>query len=144
MTRSFPFRKLIASPKPPAGELLPVGTSSRLAFLESENAALRDEVDVLRDVLSAPIVVAPEWHLTRTHRIVLGVLVSRVIATKEAIMAALYGGQTFDRDPKIADVFICQLRRRPRPYGVTINNVWAIGWSLAPEWRARLRAKVAA
>lgn len=106
---------------------------------QAEIEALRERVRQLEDVLVPVDVVVPiEWRLTSSEARLFAFLTTREIATKPAIMQALYSDRP-DDDPeiKIVDVFICKLRRKIQRYGVEITTVWGRGYSLKDRhvWR---------
>lgn len=114
----------------------------REAVLAAENAALRARVAELEGLLyaadgwSAPL----EWGLTAAEARMMGVLVSRPLATRAAFLAAMYGDVGKDEPaPRIVDVFVCKIRRKLRPFGVAIVTVWGEGWRLPPAQREALR-----
>lgn len=113
----------------------------RLEVVERENAELRERVRQLEDTLFARDAVVPwEWGLTPSERRVLGVLIARDLATKPAVLAALYTGLGRDEaEERIVDVFICKIRRKLTPFGVGIVTHWGQGFELDREWRQRLR-----
>lgn len=116
---------------------------ARLEALKVENDMLRARIAQLEDALMASerFVVPVEWRLTANEARVFGVLLARELATKEAIMAALYGNLGKDEaEIKIVDVFVCKARRKLKPFGVEIKTVWGQGYYLTPETKARLRA----
>lgn len=43
-----------------------------------------------------------------------------------------------DADPKTIDTMMCKLRQKIRPLGLEIETVWARGYRIAPESRAKL------
>lgn len=94
---------------------------------------LRERVRQLEDILAPPGTPIPlEWRLTGKEARVFAHLTTRDVATKESIMLALYSDRA-DEGPemKIVDVFICKMRKKIEPFGVTINTVWGTGYSLA-------------
>jgi DNA-binding response OmpR family regulator len=111
--------------------------------LERENELLRDRVAQLEDAMGLGFMPPPEWGLTRSERLLLGVLMAREIATKNAVMAGLYGMDV--RDPpfeKIVDVLISKLRKKLVPHGITIETRWGEGHFLSPAMKSRVRAAV--
>ncbi len=42
----------------------------------------------------------------------------------------IYSGRSEEPGIKIVDVFICKLRRKIKPFGVSINTIWGQGWAL--------------
>lgn len=108
--------------------------------IEAENDALRARVAALEAELTAGFVAPIEWRLTSQEAIVFRVMVARPLATKEAILTALYRDLNRDEaEPKIVDVFICKLRKKTRPFGIEIRTHWGQGFSLPDDVRARFR-----
>lgn len=116
-----------------------------LEVLRQENELLRGRIALLEDALIGVRVLPLEWRLTAQEARIFGVLVNRELATKDAIMAGLYGDRADDEVlPKIVDVFVCKLRKKLMPYGIAIETVWGRrGYALAKRDRDAYR-KVAA
>ena len=70
----------------------------------------------------------------------LGVLVARELATRDAIMLALYGDLPDPPCERILNVFVYKLRRKLAPHGVTILTRRGHGLLIPAEQRTRLRA----
>jgi len=70
----------------------------------------------------------------------LGVLVSRELATRDAMMCGLYGNEPDPLCERILRVFVYKLRRKLAPHGFTILTRWGCGVAIPAEQRARLRA----
>ncbi|WP_367278227.1 helix-turn-helix domain-containing protein [uncultured Alsobacter sp.] len=84
-----------------------------------------------------------EWGLSPSEQKVMGVLLTREMATKDALMAALYTANGRDEaELKIVDVFICKMRKKLKPFAISITTVWAQGYALPPDIRRTLRAKL--
>jgi two-component system cell cycle response regulator CtrA len=103
----------------------------KVRLLEAENYALREEVRELRRVFAdddVPMIPG----VTAKERQVFATLWKREgVVSRHQIMSALYGAIIDDApDPKIADVFICKLRKKLGPLGITIVTVWGHGWRL--------------
>lgn len=113
----------------------------RVAAVERENDLLREQVRRLEAALFETAPLPFEWGLTACEATVFGVLVNRELATKDAVMAALYRdlGRD-DGEEKIVDVFVCKVRRKLKPFGVAIHTVWGQGYHLDEATRARFRA----
>jgi len=111
----------------------------KTASLVEENDYLRAQVRQLKDALGVGLRWPPEWNLTPKETAMLGVLAVRELATREAIMCALYGD---DPDPpcdRILAVLTHRLRRKLAPRGFTIvTHKWK-GLALPADQRARLR-----
>ena len=115
--------------------------AARLDAVNAENDMLRERIAALEGVLFAAHQDVPvQWNLTPSERRVFGVLLSRAVATKDAIMLALYGDRIDEgAEPKIADVFICKMRKKLAPWGVMIRTLRAEGWALDERSRAALK-----
>lgn len=82
---------------------------------------------MLEDALGVTVSPPMSFRLTGAEARVFGVILSRPMATKEMIMTALYSDRHHDDDiaePKIADVFVCKMRTKLKPFGVMIETVW--------------------
>jgi two-component system, cell cycle response regulator CtrA len=114
------------------------------------NTRLLEEVDYLReqvrqykDALGCGLHWPPDWRLTPSERVVLGVLVTREVATKEAILITLYGDRADPPAEGTIRHFVCTLRKKLAPV-VTIHTAPNTGWRLVRADRARLREIAAA
>lgn len=121
----------------------------RLEVVEQENLLLRERIAFLEAILVDCARPPMEWGLTQQETRVFGTLVNRELATKDAVMAALYSdraGAEGEVEPKIVDVFVCKIRKKLKPFGVEIRTVWGQGYTLDAETRAAYRPapKVAA
>lgn len=114
-----------------------------LDVLKQENELLRERVARLESILMQTAPPPIEWRLTASEARVFGCLVNREIATKDAIMAALYCDR-LDADgaaePKIVDVFVCKMRRKLKPFGVEIRTVFGQGFVIDPATRSTYRS----
>lgn len=52
--------------------------------------------------------------------------------------AATHGGADDDERKRLVTVIACRIRRKTKPYGITINTHYGCGYSLTPESRQRL------
>ena len=103
----------------------------KVRLLEAENYALREEVRELRRVFAdddVPMIPG----VTAKERQVFATLWKREgVVSRHQIMSAIYGAIIDDApDPKTVDVFICKLRKKLVPLGITIVTVWGQGWRL--------------
>ena len=112
----------------------------RSASFAEENEYLRAQVRQLRDALGVGLHWPPEWKLSRRETALLGVLVSRELATRDAMMCGLYGNEPDPLCERILRVFVYKLRRKLAPHGFTILTRWGCGVAIPAEQRARLRA----
>ena len=77
-----------------------------------------------------------EWKLTPAEGIVFSLLLTRETCSKAELLHA-YTEVKRARDPhfvapepKIIDVFVCKLRRKLEPIGLTILTIWGQGYRL--------------
>lgn len=108
-----------------------------------ETTLLREQLDTaherirqLEELLAPRVSFPVEWRLTPTEAKLLAALIKRrgLVAT-ESLLTLVYD----DPDGKtVRDlaVVICKVRKKLRPQGVTIFNVWAQGFGLDEESRA--------
>lgn len=107
-------------------------------------ASFRDQYEVMQDRLNeltlSKCAVPQEWGLTNSLAVIARLLASRDFVTKSAVYNELYAHR-IDNAPmdKILDVFVCRLRRKLEPFGVTIITRWGYGWYVEGESRAILR-----
>lgn len=114
----------------------------RLEVVEQENLLLRERIAFLEAILIDCARLPMEWGLTQQETRVFGTLVNRELATKDAVMAALYSdraGAEGEVEPKIVDVFVCKIRKKLKPFGVEIRTVWGQGYTLDAQTRAAYR-----
>lgn len=110
--------------------------------LEAENETLLERIAVLEEQLGmrleAPLVLGLTGQETR----IFGMLLKRDILTKDAGMLTLYGHRNAgeEAEPKIVDVFVCKMRKKLAPFGITIETHWGAGWSMPAEAKAIARA----
>lgn len=114
----------------------------RLEVVEQENLLLRERIAFLEAILIDCARLPVEWGLTQQETRVFGTLVNREVATKDAVMAALYSdraGAEGEVEPKIVDVFVCKIRKKLKPFGIEIRTVWGQGYALNPDVRSAYR-----
>lgn len=100
--------------------------------LREENELLRERVRQLEEALVPPSCVVPKaWGLTGKEARVFAHLTTRNIASRQSIMMALYSDRLEEPDAQVITTYICKLRAKLKPFGVTITNVWGQGYSLA-------------
>ncbi len=115
--------------------------------LAEENEFLKERVAMLeRRVLIDRTFQPPlEWGLTRSEVTMLQTLVTLELATKDAMLTALYSDRADDEPaPRIIDTYICKMRKKLRPFGVEILTVWSRGYRLDPTVRAQFKVRAAA
>lgn len=110
----------------------------------AENEQLRERVAVLEGLLMDVRPLPPEWCLTGSEARIFGVLVNRPVATKECLYRALYdvhqdGGFT----DTIVEPHVSHLRRKLKPFGISIETRRGYGYLLPETVRARFRVAAA-
>lgn len=114
-----------------------MNVDARIEAVMAENDRLRDRIEQLESALGMDFLAPIEWRLTASENRVFGVLMAREIATKNAVMAALYADHGRDEaEIKIVDVLICKIRRKVKPFGIEIGTRWGEGYYLTPAMKA--------
>lgn len=110
-------------------------------------AALREEIRSLKIKLSESeekvqqlkkLLLPPDWEpplelrLTKQESIVLGCLFKGDggSVSKDHILCVLYNLSDDPPDDKIVDVWVCKMRAKVKPYGITVTTVWGRGYAL--------------
>lgn len=70
---------------------------------------------------------------------IIGMLLSFNVVLKDKIMEVLYDESDNAPDPKIADVYICKIRKKLEPYEIEIKTAWGTGWFMEPYHRFKLK-----
>lgn len=113
--------------------------SSSRRDVDAENRMPRGKIEdleelirQLREQLVPPSSkVMKEWMLSSTEARIFSHLTTREIATRESILAALYSDRAEDYPSSgIISVFIVRMRKKLKPFNVTIETVWGVGFSL--------------
>lgn len=117
---------------------------ARIDALEAERERLQGRIDQLEAAMGMHFMAPLSWRLTGHEARVLGVLLAREIATKDAIMAALYRDTGRDEaEIKIVDVFICKLRKKLKPLGFPVQTSWGQGYFLQAETKEAIQQRIA-
>jgi two-component system cell cycle response regulator CtrA len=115
------------------------GATAEMERLRRENFHLRTRVRDLERALRVPLITPKAWRLTPTEERVFEVLMTRPVATRRAIMAALYSNVLREEpDEKILDVWVSKIRRKLREVAIHIETHPGVGWSIAPEIKSRV------
>lgn len=116
---------------------------ARLRVVETENEELRERIARLEAELWGLAPMPVELRLTGKEEKVLGCLMQRPEASRDAIMLALYGNApSGDDEPeiKIVDVFVFNVRKKLKPFGIEIGTHWGHGYFLDAKAKAAIRA----
>jgi two-component system cell cycle response regulator CtrA len=116
-----------------------VDVAARIAALEAENERLRERVTQLEGLGDGAILAPVDWRLTPAEARLFNGLMSRQMASKGALMDAIYQGRD-EAEIKIVDVFVCKIRKKLKPFGIAIETVWGQGYRIPPEVKAQVRA----
>jgi two-component system cell cycle response regulator CtrA len=120
-----------------------VDADARIEALEAEVERLQARIEQLEEAAGIRFVTPLEWRLTPAEMRVFGVLMARELATKDAIMAALYRDTGRDEaEIKIVDVLVCKIRAKLRAFDVSIQTVWGQGYRLTPPTKAKVREMI--
>ncbi len=110
--------------------------------MSSELETLRNRLARLEELLGLGVTFPPSLGLTGREQDVLGVLLSREIATRDMLMYVLFGDDpNGDGSPNNASVHVSRLRRK-LPVDVAIQTSWGRGYYLNQESKRRLRALI--
>lgn len=83
--------------------------------------------------------------LSRNQARMLGLLMHKKVASKDALYTALYTDVICDKElpeSKVIDVQISHMRRKLRPFGIEIETIWGTGYALAPEAKEKINRMV--
>jgi DNA-binding response OmpR family regulator len=114
---------------------------ARVAVLEAELDNLQDKYNILLAELGQHIEVPLQFGLTRHEAGALGAIMARPIAFKSTIMAAIYADKVADDETpmeKIIDVFVCKLRKKLDPFGISVETVWGQGYKMSAENKQKI------
>jgi two-component system cell cycle response regulator CtrA len=104
--------------------------SERINVLEQEKAHL---LELLAGSNEKPPNIPG---LSPTEQKILGSLMRNERMTREAIMAVTQS----TADQKVVDVYICRIRKKIAPLGLSIKNIWGEGYFIPREDKEALKA----
>jgi len=102
----------------------------RISDLESQLERAQDRIAALEDQFGMNDGCHyAQLGLTENQSRLVAILARHDMVTRDQMMFALYEGkpECYDRDPKILDVYICKIKQKLGPLGVTIETVWGRG-----------------
>lgn len=101
-----------------------------IAKLEQENELLRERVRQLEQLLGMSFEAPPIFGFTPSEGVMFGMLLKNKIVRKEALLDGMQRGRPHNVEIKIVDVLICKMRRKLKPYGISIETQWGNGYFL--------------
>lgn len=102
---------------------------------------LEQQVQDLETALTEPLPEFLHIELTKSERVLLGLLASRPLVSKATFMMAHYSTRGDDQPlEKIIDVFVCKLRRKLKQAGLEIETVWGQGYRLPEDSKQKLKS----
>lgn len=117
-----------------------------LNHLHQEIAKLRVELDeakaTIRELTKSSDDLQGVASLTRLEAVLVDALARRCRATKEQLYDAMYSLRHEDEQPvlKVVDVFVCKVRKKLAPHGISIGTIWGVGFEMSRNDVAKLRA----
>lgn len=78
------------------------------------------------------------FKVTKLQGALLAVLINRTEVTKDTMHQVIESRRSAlkdETDPKMVDVVVCHLRKRLRPFNLTIHTLWARGYYMEPVQR---------
>lgn len=110
--------------------------------VEAENEMLRERIAALEALLGLTVEVPLELQLTAQESKLVGFMLKRDLISKSSAMMLLYGSRPDgeEAEPKILDVFVCHIRRKLKPFGLSIETRWGEGYYFTAENKQKLRA----
>ncbi len=104
--------------------------------LERENDELRARVRALEELTGVNFDAPPQFGFTRNECVIFGLLLKQKLVRRDALMEALYFHKQDEAEIKIVDVWVCKMRKKVKPYGISIETQWGQGYFLLPESKA--------
>jgi len=74
--------------------------------------------------------------LTKSQESLLAELYQGGVRSHAQLVDSLLGGRLIKTEDKIVHVHVCNLRKKLKPLGITIQTVWGRGYMLTDESRA--------
>ncbi len=102
---------------------------------------LQEDKRTLLELLADAGKKPPIEGLSPSEARILSALLRNERMSREALMAI---SQSTAQDMKIVDVWICKLRKKIKPLGLEILNIWGEGYFIPREMRDEMKAKQAA
>jgi two-component system cell cycle response regulator CtrA len=111
-----------------------------VARLEQENDELRERVRMLEELTGVSFDAPPQFGFTKNEVTIFGLLLKNNLVRRTSMMMVLYPHSQDEAEIKIVDVWVCKMRRKLKPYGISIETQWGQGYFLTPESKAAANA----
>lgn len=108
--------------------------------LEMENEELRARVRALEEMTGVTFDAPPQFGFTRNETVIFGLLLKNKMVLRTSMMNALYMHKQDEADIKIVDVWVCKIRKKVRPYGITVQVQWGQGYFMPADSKAVAQA----
>lgn len=114
-----------------------------VATLEAENDHLRDRIRLLEEMVGVSFEVPLAFGFTGKEREVFGCLLKNTLVKREHLMRVVYPPPYDDVEMKILDVFVCKIRKKLKPFDVSIETQWGEGYFIKPEGKKKVEELLA-
>lgn len=82
----------------------------------------------------------PHWlNLTASEWETLSIILKRGVGRRETIMMMLFGNNQNPPGAAIIDVFVNRIRKKLKPYNISIDAVWGEGFKISPDGKRRFK-----
>lgn len=106
--------------------------------LVEENARLRARVDQLERAFGLRFDVPLCLGLSKTEAKIIGILMKRDYATREACVAAIWSSRNIHVDKNVINVHVCNARSKLVAFGIEIETIWGSGYRLSSAGKTKL------
>lgn len=111
--------------------------------LREENDLLKEQVAYLQSLLVADDPLPAEWNLSPSEERLFRVLLSREVATRDVVIAAVYWGKDEpETAAKCIDVNVSRMRKKLSAFGVEVKTIWGRGYCLPSDVRQQYRRSI--
>ncbi len=110
--------------------------------MTQEVQRLRDRVEELEEILGLRPRARP-FGLSKKETAVFNLLMRWPVMSRDVAFAAIWGADS-EINFKIIDVVICDVRRKLRPFGLSVEREWGTGYLMPAESKALAHRLLAA
>jgi SOS response regulatory protein OraA/RecX len=111
--------------------------SPEVQALKRENEQLRDKLTVFEESVGVTMRAPRALKLTKMEERIFCAVYQKGFIRRDAVMAAMYGPDMYDRCRECLDVLLMKVRKKCRPHGLEISAVYARGFEM-PEASRRI------